>query len=304
MKVGIRLPIMGALATPAALAAVAERGEALGYDSLWVTEHFALPERVATLYGYGASGTPVWTADSPHLEVLTTLAWIAARTTRVRVGTSVLVLPYRNPIVLAKAIVTLDRLSGGRAVLGVGAGWLREEFDTLGVPFEERGARTREYLEALRALWSQARPTYAGRHVRLDGGFGFEPKPAQRPWPPIWIGGESRAALERVVDLGDAWHPAGLTLDALAEKLGQLRELCRERGRAYEEIEIAVRVLPAKELPADYLDRLAELGVSHVVFDPAYSHTDLDAYLEEVERYAQLIEAAHALGIGRPRQLD
>jgi probable F420-dependent oxidoreductase len=291
MRIGIRIPSAGPLAGPEALAAVASAAEELGYDSVWVTEHFALPDEYAASYSYTPTGKSWWTADSPHLEVFNTLSWVAARTERVRLGTSVVVLPFRNPVVLAKSVATLDVLSGGRAILGVGVGWLEPEFAALAVPMGERAARTNECLGAIRALLSQERPAFEGERHRFDGAFGFAPKPVQRPWPPIWVGGESRAALERVVRYGDGWHPGALTPEALAPKLVLLDHICAERGRDRSEIEISLRALPAMPWEDSYLEAYRELGVSLVIFDPAYTHTELGDYLREVEAYARFVAA-------------
>jgi probable F420-dependent oxidoreductase len=289
MKIGIRIPSAGPLAGPDALAAVASAAEQLGYDSLWVTEHFVLPDEYAANYSYTATGKSWWTADSPHLEVFNTLAWVAARTERVRLGTSVVVLPFRNPVVLAKSIATLDVLSGGRFIFGVGVGWLEPEFAALSVPIRERAARTNECLAAVRSLLAEERPSHAGERYAFDGGFGFAPKPVQRPWPPIWVGGESRAALERVVTYGDGWHPGALTPEALAPKLELLDRICAERGRDRAEIEISLRALPAMPWEDRYLEEYAALGVGTLIFDPAYTHTDVGDYLREVEAYARFI---------------
>jgi probable F420-dependent oxidoreductase len=296
MKVGIRIPTAGPLADPDSIAAVAARAEDLGFDSLWTTEHFALPDEYAPAYAYTTSGKSWWTADSPHLEPLTALAWLAARTTRIRLGTSVIVLPFRNPIVTAKEVATVDHLSRGRLILGVGTGWLQTEFDAMGVPFKQRASRTREGLAAMRALWTQQRPLFEGRYYTFDGTWGSAPKPLQQPHPPIWVGGESRGALERVADLGDAWHPAALSADQLEAKLDELHDVCAERGRDPRSIEITLRVLPANEIDEHELDRLHRLNVTHIVLDPAYTHDSLDAYLADVDRLAAVMRRAHALG--------
>jgi alkanesulfonate monooxygenase SsuD/methylene tetrahydromethanopterin reductase-like flavin-dependent oxidoreductase (luciferase family) len=172
-------------------------------------------------------------------------------------------------------------LSGGRFVFGVGIGWLEAEFAAVGARFATRARDSVEALRTIRSLLSEERP--------VDGSFGFAPKPVQRPWPPIWIGGESRGALQRVAELGDAWHPGSLTPDELAPRLDELRAVCSERGRSYDELEITVRVLRAKPFLDAYVDDFATLGVSELVFDPAYEHTDVDAYLDEVRAYARLI---------------
>ena len=292
MRIGIRIPAAGPLAGPDAIATVAKLAEELGYDSVWVTEHFALPDEYAATYSYTPTGKSWWTADSPHLEVFNSLTWAAAHTERIRLGTSVVVLPFRNPVVLAKTVATVDVLSGGRLVLGVGVGWLEPEFDAVGVPIGERASRTDECLAAVRALLSEDRPVHKGERHHFDGSFGFAPKPVQRPWPPIWVGGESRRALERVARYGDGWHPGALTPDALRPKLEQLERICDEHERDIAGIELSVRALPAMRWEDAYLEVYAELGVGLVIFDPAYTHNDLGDYLREVESYARFVGTA------------
>src|SRR5262249_9961127 len=182
-----------------------------------------------TPYPYG--GRFPFDVTDPILDVPTTLAWTAAQTRRVRLGSSVMVLPYHQPIPLAKALATLDVLSGGRVVVGVATGWLAEEFALLGVPFAERAARLEEYLAVLRALGTQDRVSFHGRFVQIDDAA-FFPKPIQRPGPPVWLGGGSPAALRRVGRLGDGWLAVPRpSVDALAADTGQSRPAADGAGR-------------------------------------------------------------------------
>jgi len=211
------------------LGIMAVSADRLGYEVLWTADHVVFPATISTPYPYGPS-LPFSVTD-PVLDALATLAYVAALTPRIRLGTSVLVLPYRQPIVLAKELATLDVLSGGRLTLGVASGWLAEEFDLLGIPFRERGARTDEYLAVLRALWTEDRVTFVGRSVTVRDAVCF-PKPVQRPHPPIWVGGRSRPALRRVARFGDGWlAPPPVNLEALAADVATLRRLAEGEGR-------------------------------------------------------------------------
>jgi probable F420-dependent oxidoreductase len=164
-------------------------------------------------------------------DPLVTLAVAAGATSRVRLGTTVLIVPYRNPVVTAKMVSSLDALSGGRVVLGVGAGWLAEESAALGVPFAERGPMTDEYLAAMRELWTSPAPSFVGKYTRFSG-LHCEPRPVQQPHPPIWVGGHGRASLRRAAELGAAWHPINRSPEELHAGRAELLRLCRARGRA------------------------------------------------------------------------
>ena len=219
-------------------------------------------------------------------DPLVTLAVAAGATSRVRLGTTVLIVPYRNPVVTAKMVSTLDALSGGRVILGVGAGWLAEESAALGVPFAERGPMTDEYLAAMRELWTSPAPSFAGKYTQF-GGLQFEPKPVQKPHPPIWVGGHGRASLRRAAEIGAAWHPINRSADELRAGRDELARLCAARGRAVPP-PIALRndlcVLrpggrPGTSVrggsvlvgePSALIDRLGELGavgVEHLVLE-------------------------------------
>ena len=194
MKFGIWVPNCRHLATPEIICRTAVRAEALGYDSIWVSDHVIVPD--ANLERFGAA----------VYDPLITLAVAAGATKRVQLGTTVLIVPYRNPVVTAKMVSSLDALSGGRVVLGIGAGWLEEESSMLGVPFAERGPMTDEYMAAMRELWTSPAPSFNGKYTQFSG-LHFEPKPIQKPHPPIWVGGHARASLRRAAEIGAAWHP-------------------------------------------------------------------------------------------------
>jgi probable F420-dependent oxidoreductase len=232
-------------------------------------------------------------------DPLVTLGVVAGATSRVRLGTTVLIVPYRNAVVTAKMISSLDALSGGRVVFGVGAGWVAAESAALGVPFAERGAMTDEYLRAMQELWTGRAPTFAGKYTQF-GGLVFEPKPVQKPHPPIWVGGHSRASLRRTVQFGAAWHPINRSLEELRTGRAELARLCQDRGRALPPaltLRNDVRILRSGEArptsthggrvlagePAaliDHLHALADCGVEHLVLEfLAPDGRDLDAQL-------------------------
>ena len=237
VQFGFSLQGRGVLAGRAAITTLAKRAEALGYDSIWVTDRLLIPTHTRAAYPYSPTGAFPLGPDEPWLEALTALTYLATITERIRVGTSVLVVPYRNPVHTAKALATADYLSGGRTIFGAGIGWWREEFESLGVPFADRAARTLEYLRIMKAIWTGPRVTFDGRFAAIAESGGVRPHPIQRPHIPIWIGGHSEAALRRVVAVADGWHPVGLRPPVglhppeLAAKVRQLRDMAAAAGR-------------------------------------------------------------------------
>jgi probable F420-dependent oxidoreductase len=234
---GCSLPSRGPLASPWALRTLAQRAEDLGFDSVWVSDHVVVPRRVESFYPYSADGVPTFQPEQPYYDPLATLNFLAGCTRRVRLGTHVLILPYRNPLVTAKVLATLDVLSEGRLILGAGVGWMEEEFQALGLDtFQHRGAVTDEYIRMYKELWTQEKPEFQGQYCQVSG-VGFQPKPVQKPHPPIWIGGHTGPALRRAAELGDGWMPiglrppAGLEPEELAGKIARLRDLTRRAGR-------------------------------------------------------------------------
>jgi probable F420-dependent oxidoreductase len=219
MNVGVWIPNCRHLAAPETIRYTAVRAEELGYDSVWVSDHVVVPNDNVAYLGEGM------------FDPLVTLSVAAGATSRVKLGTTVLIVPYRRAVVAAKMIATLDALSGGRVILGVGAGWLAAESAMLGVPFAERGAMTDEYLAAMQELWTSPDPAFAGKYVQFSG-LRFEPKPVQKPYPPIWVGGHSRAALRRAARHGAAWHPINRTPAEMRAGRAELARLCQAQGRA------------------------------------------------------------------------
>lgn len=216
MHLGICLPNYGRASSPEAIREVARAAEDLGFDSIWTTDHVLVPE--AHLEPYGRI-----------FETWTTLAYVAALTQRVRLGTSILLLGLRNPVLVAKQAATLDQLSNGRLILGIGAGWLAREFENLGMSFQRRIRFLEEGIALMRTLWANPRPRFQGRFFRIEDAV-FEPLPVQPGGPPIWIGGNTEAAVRRAARLGDAWHPVGLDPETLRMRVAQLREWSHGRS--------------------------------------------------------------------------
>jgi probable F420-dependent oxidoreductase len=248
MQFGFNLPISGALATPEAVARIAGEGEALGYDYLTITDHVVLPDAAEPGYPYSETGAFFSTDTFYRHEQLTTAAWLAAVTSKLRLVLAVMVVPHRPAVLAAKMLATIDVLSKGRLTVGIGAGWLKAEFDAVvTTPFVERGAVTDEYLGAFRALWSADKPAIAGKYVQYDG-LVMQPKPVQQPLP-IWVGGESGPSLRRAARFGDAWYPIGSnnqhlldTLPRYRVGLARLRQLTAAAGRAPDAVAATYRV--------------------------------------------------------------
>ena len=234
---GCSLPSRGPVASPDALRSLTQRAEDLGFDSVWVSDHIILPKEVSSFYPYSPDGVATFRPDEPYYEPISALNFLAGCTHRIRLGTHVLILPYRNPVLAAKMLATLDVLSNGRLILGVGAGWMEEEFQALGLStFAQRGTVTNEYIRLFKELWTQREPEFHGEFYNVAGA-GFLPKPVQQPHPPLWIGGHTGPALRRAAELGDGWMPIGLRPPAvlepeeLASKIARLRTLTRRAGR-------------------------------------------------------------------------
>ncbi len=310
MNFGFSLPGRGPLAKPDLLLRLAQTAERLGYSSLFVTDHVVLPRTSKSRYPYHPSGQFPGGADQDYLEPLTLMTYLAAATKKIRLGTSVLVVPYRNPVVTAKMLATLDVLSGGRVILGAGVGWLEEEFVALGAPpFGERGRATDEYLRLMRECWTKDQIHFDGTYYRVSDVV-FLPKPVQKPAIPIWIGGHTDGALQRAGELGDGWHPIGLRPPALlhpreyAEKVKQVRARATRAGRNPEAITLTFRapmeVWPKRAKPragdrqlfrgtaeqviAD-IRQYQALGVTHFVFD--FPAPDPKAVVANMERFAE-----------------
>ncbi len=310
MDFGFSLPGRGPLAKPDLVLNLARKAEQLGYSSLFVTDHVVLPPVSKSFYPYHPSGQFPGGANQDYLEPLTLLTYLAAATKKIRLGTSVLIVPYRNPLVTAKMLASLDVLSGGRIILGTGVGWLQEEFVALGAPpFAERGRVTDEYLRLMRECWTKDQIDFKGTYYRVSD-IVFLPKPLQKPGIPIWIGGHTDGALRRAGELGDGWHPIGLRPPALlhppeyAEKVKQIHGWATRAGRNPRQITLTFRapmeVWPKRAKPpagdrqlfkgtaeqviAD-IRQYQVLGVTHFVFDSP--PPDPKAVVANMERFAE-----------------
>lgn len=251
MRFGIALPNYGPLASPEILGDLAERAAASGADSVWVSDHLVAPAGVRSIYPYDRRPEPAPGAMGviEHFyEPLVTLAYLAGRVPGIRLGVSAYVMPYRNPVVTAKQVASLDALSGGRLMLAIGVGWLREEFAALDVPFEGRGQRTDEYLEVCKRLWSGNDATFEGRTYRLPP-VRTGPLPAQRPHPPLWIAGNSPAAIGRAVRVGTGLHLIDLSPEEVAPLVQQLRAKAAAVGRDAATLAVSLRkgVVPGRD---------------------------------------------------------
>ena len=266
MKLGLFLTLSGdphGLRTLVARGAVA--AERCGFHSLWFAEHVALFDTQGSRYPYSPDGSFPLTGEVGIVEPFVAIAFAAALTTRIRLGTGICLVPQRPPLYTAKQVADCDVLSGGRVDFGVGIGWLREEFEALGVPFEERAARCRDYLAAMRALWTEPLSHHEGKFVRVPPLRMF-PKPIQKPHPPIIFGGETDAALRRVADLGQGWYGFSLLPDEAAARIGALDALLARRGRKPAEVEISVSPYFKPARSADVIRAYAEAGVDQVIY--------------------------------------
>jgi len=277
MTAGVHLPQAGPAASGEALRRTAVLAEELGYADVWVSDHLAVPT--------GAAYPP----SAYVFEPLTTMSWIAAHTKRVGIGTTVLVLPMRHPLNVAKSIATIDQFSGGRVILGVAAGWLEAEFDALGIPFHERGARTDEAITMLRKFWTtdhitESFPVHESTVVSMR----TLPQPVRHV--PLWVGGHADVALRRAIAVGDGWHGAFLSPEQTEKRVRTLRA-----GRPEETFAISMRtrwdaLLDEEDLIMYEIDRYREVGVTHLVPEPRQRTVDL--YMESMEKMASILVRA------------
>jgi probable F420-dependent oxidoreductase len=284
MRLGLFVPLGAPVATPEFVATLGREAEALGFASLWLAEHVVLFDEHVSRYPYAADGRFPARGEAGFLDPFGALDFLAALTSRIRLGTGICLVPQRNPVYVAKEVATADWLSGGRVDFGVGVGWLAEEFEAVGVPFAERGLRCRSYLEVCRRLWCDPVSAYEDRFYHLPACRAY-PKPIQQPHPPIHFGGESAAALERVADLGQGWYGFDLAPAGFAERMRRLDRLLTERGR--KRSELAVSVSPyLRPTSADDLAAYAAAGADQVI---------LTAFAREADglrrRLAELAEA-------------
>jgi probable F420-dependent oxidoreductase len=283
MKFGLIFANMGPLGAPDTLMGLAQTAERVGIESLWTVEHTVVPVGYRSTYPYDKSGRMPVPDDMPFPDPLLPLAYVAAVTEKIRLATGILILPQRHPIYVAKEVATLDVLSRGRMILGIGVGWLAEEFEALGVPFADRAARTRESVAAIRTLWKEGPQSFDGKFFHW-GPIESNPKPVQRPGVPIVVGGHTEIAARRAARYGDGFLPGVVDEDTLAHLLAILREECARIGRRAEDIEITY-ILPSPN--PDSVRRLRDAGVKRICIGPP--GLDLESVRAGLERFAERV---------------
>lgn len=313
MEFGTNVPMRGPLAHAEGIRTLAQETEAMGFGHISVTDHLIVPRKIDSDYPYTADGKFPGEAEGFALEQYTIMSYLAALTTRARLITAITVVPHRGAVAAAKTISTIDYLTGGRVVIGVGAGWMREEFDALGIPdFDDRGRVTDEYIAAYKELWTSETPTFDGKHVKFDN-ITFLPRPVQAEGPPIWVGGESAPALRRVAKLGDAWFPIlnnprfpMNTIARFRKRLARMHEIAGEHGRDPAEIGLAIFAIQYSNRPSqdpetgerelltgpneaivEDLQQLAEIGVTDVVLN--FHRSTMEKTLEGMQNFMENI---------------
>ena len=308
MKFGIMLPHYRQVASTDGIYRMAQEAESMGFHSVWVSDHIVVPDRDVERFGKG------------YYDLFTVLGYVAAITQRVSLGTSIVILPLRNPLHTAQVAATVDQLSNGRVIMGAGIGATEPEYQAMGVPWSERGAITDEALQVLKHVWTVERPNFQGRYFKFSEINSF-PQPVQKPHLPIWIGGGSRRSIRRAAEYGDAWHPTRPSIEKLKEGVTLLQELAAQAGRDSKGIQVTARhpmkivertpgrmeatvpsagapdVWPLVDTPERTIDsvgRFQEVGVSHLVMDTFYSIPELhqetvDSVLATMERFARSV---------------
>jgi probable F420-dependent oxidoreductase len=299
MKFGLALPILRDVKLRVNIE-MATKAEELGFDSVWASDHVVVPNKYVGRF------------SEVFYDPFILLTSIAANTKKIKIGTSVIILPYRNPLVVAKMVATMDMLSEGRVIFGVGVGWMREEFEVLGIPFKERGRRTDEYIKICKELWEKDAPRFEGEFFTFSN-IRFYPKPYQKPHPPIWIGGSGEKALRRAVELGEGWQPTWLSPDDIAAKINHMKSMARSSGRESKNFTFSVRnrlrifnkdekrntdmevggerpifsLCGTAEDITNYIRGYKRIGVSHIVLDILAGNDD--EMFNMMERFAKEI---------------
>ena len=310
MEFGFGAPSRGPLASVDNMVALAQKGEELGFEIVTVSDHVVVPNDIDSVYPYSESGAFTSSQSGEYMEQLTTVAYLAGVTSKIRLLTSVMVLPHRAPVLAAKMLATIDVLSGGRLIVGCGVGWMKEEFEAIGAPpYDERGAAGNEYLRIFKELWTSDSPSFAGDYAAFSN-IAFAPKPIQKPHPPLWIGGESPPALRRAGQLGDAWYPICSnprfpvgTFERLDSYMSRVRRHAERAGRGADAMDFAYsvnwftdegpqtapdgsrRILTGTpQTVADDVKRLEEMGVNHLMLN--FQADTLDGTAALMERFA------------------
>jgi len=271
---------------PSSIASVAHKAEELGFESLWIPEHIILPVNYKSPYPYSKNGRMPAPPETPLHDPMLALAFVAGITTKVKLATGIYVLPIRNPVTTAKAVASLDVLSGGRFIFGIGIGWLEEEFDAVGMNFKDRALRTREYVALMKELWTKDEPAYEGKTVRVSG-CKFMPKPVQKPYPPIVFGGHTEPALKRTARYGDGWYGIAENIDETRGIIQRLREYERTFDRTAP-LNITVAPRLGEPINADHVKKFAAMGVDRIIFAAGPATKD---QLAGMERFANGVMA-------------
>jgi probable F420-dependent oxidoreductase len=284
VNIGLFAIGIGPGAGPAAIGEFARNGERLGFSTLWAAEHVVLFDRLESKYPYSPEGRWPLPGETDWYDPFLTLSYAAAMTSRIRLATGICLVPEHNPLILAKQAATLDRLSNGRFAFGVGIGWSAEEFAALGIPFERRAQRTREYIDAMRRLWGEKVTSYRGEFLRFENVRSY-PKPASGAKLPVIFGGESLPALRRAAEYGDGWYGFNLGPGEAAKKIQRLRSLAGEKRRDVREIEIIVSPY-FQQISTDDLSKYRDAGVDELVMVPPIpeDESQIAAVLEQAAR--------------------
>ncbi len=288
MKIGLFAINYGTCGDPVSAVRVAEAAEAAGFESVWTGEHIVLPDPMLSSFPLAP--------ETPMLDTTVALTWIAAHTKRLRIASGIIILPQRNPVLLAKKLASVDVVSGGRLIIGVGAGWLEPEFKALGVPMEGRGERMDDALRAMRALWTMEHPEHHGSSASFSSVAAY-PRPIQRPMPPIVIGGESRAAMRRAITMGNGWYGFGLTLEEAKQHIASLKRTGEQHGRPAELGDLEITVTPVGKFDRRSVEAYAAAGVHRLVVLPRHEASQaqrhdpvpLDDILRNVEVVSRIV---------------
>jgi probable F420-dependent oxidoreductase len=304
MRLGFNIPNLGPAASAENIAKVAQRAEALGYDTVWVTERLLWPTNPKTPYIASPDGS-LPEVYKIQLDPLDALSYAAVHTRGIGLGTSVLDMPYYNPVMLARRLTTLDVFSGGRLRVGLGQGWSQDEFDATGASMKARAGRADEFLQVLHAIWKTDPAEFNGRYFRLPKSI-IQPKPIQKPHPPIYLAAFSPPALKRIATLGDGWNPVGIPADGMKQMWEGVKTMAKEAGRDPNDLEIVVRanveitpepIAENRWIFTGTYDQIGgdikacrEIGAAEVHFDPAFSHegTTVDGFLKVAETMREL----------------
>ena len=300
-NMGLGTPPPGPIAHRDEILAVAEKADEAGADAVWVSDHIALPFQPTLPHPYSGKH---FKPETPILDPIATLAVVAGRTKRVKLGFGVLVVPYRHPLVNAKLVATIDVFSGGRVILGVGTGWMTEEFEATGADYANRRHVTDEYIRYLREVWTNDRPEFQGRFFKISG-LSVWPKPLQKPTIPIWVGGTAPSAMRRAAALGDAWEAIGVKPADLPARIAEFRRLCAEHGRDPAKVLIGIRGVPLDVRPrpdpspdrqpftgspdqivAD-ARRYEVMGIGHILFGSGFPGWELRTTLQKIDDFAR-----------------